>query len=61
MKFVGKHARQALIEMCRWKNPGHSFQACLVLRRVEGLPDFSGVDDRSEVLRKVGVASPGPP
>lgn len=61
MKFVGKRARPALIEMCRWKNPGHSFQACLVLRRVEGLPDFSGVDDRSEVLRKVGAVSRGTP
>jgi hypothetical protein len=55
MKFVGKLARPALIEMCRWKNPGHAFQACLVLRRVEGLADFSGVDDRLEVLRKVGA------
>jgi hypothetical protein len=57
MKFIGKRTRLALIDMCRWKNPGHSFQACLVLRRVEGLPDFSGVDDRSEVLRRVGAGS----
>jgi hypothetical protein len=57
MKIIGKRARPALIDMCRWKNPGHSFQACLLLRRVEGLPDFSGGDDRSEVLRKVGAGS----
>jgi hypothetical protein len=57
MKFIGERTRLALIDMCRWKNPGHSFQACLILRRVEGLPDFSGVDDRSEVLRKVGAGS----
>jgi HEAT repeat protein len=54
MKLIGKRARPALIDMCRWKNPGHSFQGCLLLRRVEGLPDFSGGDDRGEVLRKVG-------
>jgi hypothetical protein len=61
MKYIGERTRLALINMCRWKNPGHSFQACLVLRRVEGLPDFSGVDDRSEVLRKVGAGSPASP
>jgi hypothetical protein len=57
MKFIGKRARPALIDMCRWKNPGHSFQGCLLLRRVEGLPDFSEGDDRGEVLRKVGAGS----
>jgi hypothetical protein len=57
MKLIGTRARPALIDMCRWKNPGHSFQGCLLLRRVEGLPDFSGVDDRFEVLRKVGAGS----
>jgi len=60
MKFIGEHARLALIDMCRWKNQGHSFQACLVLRRLEDMPDFSGVDDRSEVLRKVGAGSTAP-
>jgi hypothetical protein len=60
MKIIGKRARPALIDMCRWKNPGHSFQGCLLLRRVEGLPDFSGGDDRAEVLRKVGADSPEP-
>lgn len=60
MEFIGKQARPALIDMCRWKNPGHSFPACLILRRVEGLADFSGVDDRPEVLRKVGADSPAP-
>jgi hypothetical protein len=59
LKLVGERARQPLIDMCRWKNPGHSFQACLVLRRLEGLPDFSGIDDRSEVLRKVGAKTSG--
>ncbi len=58
LEFARKHARPALIDMCRWKNPGHSMPACLVLRRLEGLPDFSGPDDRSEVLHKVGASVP---
>jgi len=59
MKLMRTQARRALIDMCGWKNPGHSFAACLVLRRVEGLPDFSGRDDREEVLRKVGASRTG--
>jgi hypothetical protein len=58
MKLVGKRAQPALIDMCRWKDPGHSFQACLVLRRLEGLPDITGPADKAEVLRKVGAGSP---
>jgi len=55
LKYVDQRARPALIDMCRWKNPGHSTPACVILRRVVGLSEFSRVDDRSEVLRKVGV------
>lgn len=55
LRMLRERARPVLIDTCRWKNPGHSLPGCLILRRVEGLPDFSGPDDRSEVLRKVGA------
>jgi hypothetical protein len=58
MKLVGKRAQPALIDMCRWKDPGHSFQACLVLGRLEGLPDITSPGDKAEVLLKVGAGSP---
>ena len=54
IKLLRERARPALIDICRWKNPGHSSAGCVILRRVEGLPDFSGPDPRTEVLRKVG-------
>jgi hypothetical protein len=54
LALLRDRARPTLVDACRWKNAGHSTPACLILRRVEGLPDF-GPDFREEVLRKVGA------
>jgi hypothetical protein len=56
LKQLREQARPALIDTCRWQNAGHSLPGCLILRRVEGLPDAAGPDDRAEVLRKVGAS-----
>lgn len=57
LALLRRDARPALIDMCRWKNPAHAISACMVLRRVEGLPDESGGDARAEILNKVDAGA----
>jgi hypothetical protein len=61
MTLLRVNAREALIDMCRWKDPGHSFQPCQLLRRVEGLPESLAPGAREEVLQKVGADGAAPP
>jgi hypothetical protein len=63
LQRLRERARPALIDICRWKSPGHASPGCTVLRRLEGLPEFMGPGSREEVLRAVSggaAASPRP-
>lgn len=51
-------ARAALIDICRWKSTGHGTPGCIVLRRVEGMPDWG---EREEVLKRAGADGTQPP
>jgi len=39
LKSLRKEAGSSLVEMCAWKDWGHAFPACQILRRVMGMPD----------------------
>ena len=39
LKSLSKEAQASLVEMCAWKDWGHAFPACQILRRVMEMPD----------------------
>jgi HEAT repeat protein len=40
----------ALIEMCRWQSPSHSYLACRLLERVVGLPEQPELHPKEQTL-----------
>jgi hypothetical protein len=55
---------QTLIDMCRWQS-GHGIPACVLLRRITGLPEDPGDQARAETLMRAialaGADGPEPP
>jgi hypothetical protein len=45
-------ARASLVEMCAWKDWGHAFPACQILRRVMGMPDDADPLSRQAALER---------
>ena len=62
LKLLDENAGGSLRDMCRWKSWGHAAQACVVLRRVRGLPEKWDEASREEALTaQAGADGTEPP
>ena len=52
LKSLRKEAGSSLVEMCAWKDWGHAFPACQILRRVMGMPDDADPLSRQAALER---------
>jgi len=50
LQRLRKRSLTSLIEMCRWRNPGHAASACAILRRIVRLPDDADPRSKAETL-----------